>query len=260
MITRKSTRELDLIRAACGVVAEALALCARLARPGLTTAELDNEVETLIELRNCVPAFKGHGGSGKRPPFPASICTSINEEVVHGVPGDRALREGDLLSIDVGACYERYYGDGAVTLAIGRVAPPARRLLDACRRALEVGLAALGPGRPLVDLSRAVQGYVESHGFAVVRDLVGHGIGAKLWEEPEVPNYVGSRFPDVVLRPGMVLAVEPMICAGHWAVKTLPNRWTVVTRDGSLAAHFEHTVAITDDGVDVLTVAPAVRG
>jgi len=260
VITRKSKRELDLIRQASGVVAEALALCGRLARPGITTAELDKRVEELIELQNCEPAFKGHGGSGRRPPFPASICASVNDEVVHGIPGDRALCEGDLLSVDVGARCQQYYGDGAATFAIGSVAPAARRLLVACRRALELGIEAIGPGKRLSDLSRTIQGHVESCGFSVVRDLVGHGIGSKLWEEPQVPNFVSSQFRDVVLRPGMVLAIEPMITQGGWAVKTARNRWTVVTADGSLAAHFEHTVAITEDGVEILTVPPAARG
>jgi methionyl aminopeptidase len=260
LITRKSKRELDLIRRASGVVAEALALCQRLAQPGITTAELDKQVEKLIQSRNCEPAFKGHGGSGRRPPFPASICASINEEVVHGIPGDRPLREGDLLSVDVGACWQHYYGDGAASFAIGHMAPVARRLLDTCRRALEHGIESIGPGKRLTDLSRAIQGYVEANGFSVVRDLVGHGIGSKLWEEPQVPNYVSSDFRDVVLRPGMTLAIEPMICQGGWAVKTAPNRWTVVTADGSLAAHFEHTVVITEDGVEILTVLPATQG
>ncbi|NQT52974.1 type I methionyl aminopeptidase [bacterium] len=254
MITRKSKRELDLMRKANGVVAEVLALIGRLARPGVTTAELDNEARKLIKCRGCAPAFLGHGGRGRRPPFPASICTSVNHEVVHGIPDQRPLQEGDLLSVDVGTCWRKYYGDGAATYAIGTVARPARRLMDTCRRALELGIAAIGPGKRLSTLARTIQGYVESHGFSVVRDLVGHGIGTSLWEEPQVPNYVGSSLRDVVLRPGMVLAIEPMICAGDWRVSTLPNRWTVVAADGSLAAHFEHTVAITDDGVEILTV------
>lgn len=259
MITRKSARELKHIRKASGTVAEALELCRSLAQPGVTTEELDKQVEKLIIDSGCEPAFKGYGGSGSRPPFPASICASINEEVVHGVPGQRRLASGDLLSVDVGARCDEYYGDGAATFAIGRASPRARRLLNACQRALELGIQAIGPGRRLSEVSRAIQGYVESHGFSVVRDLVGHGVGLSLWEEPQVPNYYSRRFPDVVLRPGMVLAIEPMITAGDYRVKTLGNRWTVVTRDGSLAAHFEHTVAITDDGAEVLTVVAAAE-
>ena len=259
MITRKSTRELDNIRIAAGVVAEALQLCRRLARPGITTAELDKAAQDLIESRGSAPAFKGYGAAGRRPPFPASICASVNHEVVHGIPDGRKLQEGDILSVDCGACYNRYYGDGATTIAIGRVSPTARRLLATCQEALHLGIDAIGPGAPLSDLSRAVQTHVEAAGFGVVRDLVGHGIGRKLWEEPQVPNYRNANFPDVVLRPGMVLAVEPMITEGSWAVQTLANHWTVVTRDHSLAAHFEHTVAITNDGVEILTVVPNAR-
>ena len=205
------------------------------------------------------PAFRGHGASGKRPPFPASICTSVNDQVVHGIPGDRELCDGDLLSVDVGARLRGYYGDGATTIAIGRVEPGAQRLLEACRRSLELAIEAIGPGKRLAEVGRAVQGHVEALGYSVVRDLVGHGIGASLWEEPQVPNYYSPGVPDVVLRPGMTLAIEPMITEGGWRVKTLPNRWTIVTRDGSLAAHFEHTVAITRDGVEILTAAPAMK-
>jgi methionyl aminopeptidase len=256
LITLKSKRELERIRVASGIVGAVLERMRELAAPGVTTAELDNAAETLIIERGGEPAFKGYGARGNRPPFPASICASINDEVVHGIPDGRALREGDLLSIDVGARYRGYYGDGATTIAIGRVAEQARTLLDACRRALEIAIEALGPGRRLSQLGRAVQAHVESHGFSVVRDLVGHGVGASLWEEPQVPNYYSPGLPDAVLRPGMVLAVEPMITAGGWKVKTLGNRWTVVTRDGSLAAHCEHTVAVTRAGVEILTVAP----
>jgi methionyl aminopeptidase len=177
--------------------------------------------------------------------------------VVHGIPGDRELAEGDLLSVDVGARFRRYHGDGAASFAIGPVSAEARELMDVCRQALDLAIEALGPGTRLSEVGRTVQEHVESHGFAVVRDLVGHGIGKSLWEEPQVPNYVSSNFRDVTLRPGMVLAIEPMITAGGWAVTTRSNRWTVATEDGSLAAHFEHTVAITDDGVDILTVCPA---
>jgi len=241
-------------------VAEALERVRSLAKPGVSTSYLDKQAEKLIIERGAQPAFKGHGGSRRRPPFPASICASLNEEVVHGIPGDRGLREGDLLSVDIGARYGRYYGDGATTIPIGSVAPRARRLTETCTRALSLAIEAVGPGKPLSEVSRAVQGYVESHGFSVVRDLVGHGIGASLWEEPQVPNFYNPDSPEVILRPGMVIAIEPMITAGGWRVKTLANCWTVVTKDGSLAAHFEHTVAIREEGVDILTVVPATEG
>jgi len=253
LITLKSERELARIRTACQIVAEVLELVRSLARPGLSTAELDKAAEKRIIERGAAPAFKGHGALGRRPGFPASICTSVNEEVVHGIPGERTLREGDLLSVDVGARYSGYYGDGAITVPVGRVEPVARRLVRVCQEALEAGVGAAGPGKRLADIGRAVQQHVEGNGFSVVRDLVGHGIGASLWEEPQVPNYYNPRIRNVLLRPGMVIAIEPMITAGGWRVKTLPNRWTVVSRDGSLAAHFEHTVCITKDGVEVLT-------
>ncbi|HUT34824.1 MAG TPA: type I methionyl aminopeptidase [Planctomycetota bacterium] len=256
MITLKSERELERIRIACRVVAEALARVRTLAKPGVTTAYLDKEAEKRIIDCNAEPAFKGHGASGKRPPFPASACTSVNEEVVHGIPGERVLLEGDLLSVDIGARYAGYYGDGAATLPIGRVSVLAQRLMDACRKALRLGIRAVGPGRRLADISRAIQRHVEANGFSVVRDLVGHGIGSSLWEEPQVPNFYSPKLRDVVLRPGMVIAIEPMINAGGWQVKTLSNRWTVVSCDGSLSAHFEHTVCVTRDGVEVLTLVP----
>ena len=259
MITLKSDRELGGIRVACSIVAEALDLVRLLAKPGVTTAYLDKEVEKRIIDRNAQPAFKGHGASGKRPPFPASICASVNEEVVHGIPGERELREGDLLSVDVGVRHGGYYGDAAVSVPIGRVPPLAERLMAVCREALSLGIQAAGPGRRVSDISRAVQRHVEGNGFSVVRDLVGHGIGSSLWEEPQVPNFYSPRSRDAVLRPGTVIAIEPMITAGGWQVRTLPNRWTVVSRDGSLAAHFEHTVCITSQGVEVMTVAPGHR-
>ena len=256
MITLKSERELERIRVACRVVAEVLSLVRTLAKPGVTTACLDKAAEKRIIECGAAPAFKGHGPQGKRPPFPASICTSVNEEVVHGIPCERVLLDGDLLSVDVGARHSGYYGDGAVSVPIGRVSELARRLAEVCREALWRGIRAAGPGKRLADISRAVQGHVESNGFSVVRDLVGHGIGSSLWEEPQVPNFYSARSRDTVLRPGMVLAIEPMINAGGWQVKTLPNHWTVASCDGSLSAHFEHTVCITRDGVEVMTLVP----
>jgi len=260
LITLKSERELERIRVAGRVVAEVLELVRSLARPGVTTAYLDKEAEKRIIECKAEPAFKGHGASGKRPPFPASLCTSVNEEVVHGIPSERVLLDGDLLSVDVGARCAGYYGDAALTVPIGNVSAGARKLLDVCREALWLGIKAVGPGRRLADVSRAVQNHVEGNGFSVVRDLVGHGVGSSLWEEPQVPNFYDRKHRDVVLRPGMVLAIEPMINAGAWQVKTLANRWTVVSRDGSPSAHFEHTVCVTRDGAEVLTVLGARKG
>jgi methionyl aminopeptidase len=260
LITLKSERELGKIRMACRIVAETLDLVRTLAAPGVTTSYLDKRAEKRIIESGAEPAFKGHGASGKRPPFPASICTSVNEEVVHGVPGDRVLCDGDLLSVDCGARFEGYYGDGAVTIAVGAVPELASRVMNVCREALELAIQAIGPGKPLSTIGRTVQRHVEANGFSVVRDLVGHGIGASLWEEPQVPNFYNPRAADVALRPGMVIAVEPMITAGQWRVTTLTNRWTVASRDGSLAAHFEHSLAITSEGVEVLTVVPGQKG
>ncbi|MFW6161162.1 MAG: type I methionyl aminopeptidase [Planctomycetota bacterium] len=256
MITRKSQRELDRIRYAASVVGEVLERMHELAEPGTTTAQLDNAAETLIIERGGEPAFKGHGATSRRPPFPAAICASVNDQIVHGIPDHTAVSEGDLLSVDVGVRYRGYYGDAATTIAVGQVRSRARQLVETCRRSLEMAIAAIGPGRRLSEVSRTVQREVEGQGFGVVRDLVGHGIGAHLWEEPQVPNYYSRGFPEVVLRPGMVICIEPMITEGGWKVKTLDNQWTVATRDGSWAAHFEHTVAITADGVEILSLAP----
>ncbi|NQT88404.1 type I methionyl aminopeptidase [bacterium] len=259
MIKLKSKRELERIAAACQIVAEALELVRELAKPGVTTSYLDKAAEKRIIDRSAQPAFKGHGASGRRPPFPATICASINNEVVHGIPDDRELCEGDLLSVDCGSLYRGYYGDGAVTIPIGETSAEARLLMDTCREALELAIEAIGPGKRLSDIGRTVQKHVEGRGFSVVRDLVGHGIGSSLWEEPQVPNYYNPGLPDVVLRPGMTLAIEPMINAGGWKVKTTRDHWVVVTRDGSLSSHFEHTVAITDDGVEILTRTQAAE-
>lgn len=259
MIKLKSKRELERIRTACQIVAETLELVSELAKPGVTTSYLDKQAEKRIIDRSAQPAFKGHGATGNRPPFPASICASINDEVVHGIPGERELRDGDILSVDCGSLYRGYYGDGAVTIAIGDVSREARLLMDTCREALGLAIQAIGPGTRLSEIGRTVQRHVEERGFSVVRDLVGHGIGSSLWEEPQVPNYHNPSLPDIVLRPGMTLAIEPMINAGGWRVKTKRDHWVVVTRDGSLSSHFEHTVAITEDGVEVLTRTQAAE-
>jgi len=214
--------------------------------PGVTTEELDALAESLIRKAGAIPTFKGYQG------FPASICASVNEEVVHGIPGKRKLREGDIISIDIGVTYKGYVGDSAYTHPVGEVDPEVRRLLEVTRTALEKGIEQCYPGRRLGDIGHAVQSYVESHGFSVVRDFVGHGVGTRMHEDPQVPNY-GSPGTGLVLRPGMVLAIEPMVNAGTWKVRTLPNQWTVVTADGKYSAHFEHTVAITEDGPVILT-------
>ncbi|MHC4916097.1 MAG: type I methionyl aminopeptidase, partial [Planctomycetota bacterium] len=216
MIMLKSPREIDLLREAGLIVAETLQLMREHARPGVTTAELDAVAEEHIRSRGAEPAFKGYRVPGVRFPYPASICASINEEVVHGIPGDRKLAEGDIISIDVGTRYKKYYGDAALTLAVGKVNSPAARLLAATEGALQAAIGAIRPDMPLRDLSRTIQEYAESRGFSVVRKFVGHGIGRQMHEDPQVPNFVGSGSPagDVSLPAGTVIAIEPMLNEG----------------------------------------------
>ena len=247
MIVLKSPREIGLMRQAGQILAAAVRLCRNLVKPGVSTLEIDREVEVLIHEHRAVPAFKGYRG------FPATVCVSINEEVVHGIPSaSRRLQEGDIVGVDLGAIVDGYYADAAVTLPVGDVSEAAQRLIDVTRESLEHAIAAVQPGRRLGDVSAAVQRHVEAAGFGVVRAFVGHGIGRELHEDPQVPNF-GEPGKGPLLRPGMVLAIEPMVTLGHWEVRVLADRWTAVTEDGSLAAHFEHTVAITENGPDVLT-------
>jgi methionyl aminopeptidase len=247
VIVRKSTEELARMRRAGQVVVAAKRLCRDLVAPGISTLELDLEVEALIRRLGAEPAFKGYRG------FPATICISINEEVVHGIPAaHRRIKEGDIVGIDLGAIVDGYYADAAFTLAVGEIPSKVERLLDVTREALELAIVASRPGKRLGDISSTVQRHVESAGFGVVRSFVGHGIGRQLHEDPQVPNF-GEPGKGPVLRPGMVLAIEPMVTMGHWEVRVLEDRWTAVTADGSLAAHFEETVAITEHGPDVLT-------
>ena len=235
------------MREAGRITARALRLVGGHVRPGVTTGELDRVAEQAIREEGAVPAFLGYHG------FPASICTSLNSQVVHGIPGKVRLREGDIISIDIGAIHEGYYGDSASTFAVGQVSDVAQRLMDATRRSLEAGIAACEPDRHLYDVSNAVQTVAEGAGFSIVRGYVGHGIGQAMHEEPNVPNY-GPAGKGPVLKEGMVFAIEPMVNAGDAAVESLDDGWTVVTRDGSLSAHFEHTVAVTASGPLVLTV------
>ena len=254
MISLKSPREIKLMREAGRVVAEVLAALSEKTKPGITTEELDAIAEETILRNNAIPAFKGYGGGRGRPAFPASICASVNDEVVHGVPGRRILKEGDILSIDVGVVKDGYVGDAAKTLPVGRISPEAARLIKICREALDRGIQAVRPGGKLSDVSRAIQQHAEANGCSVVRKLVGHGIGTEMHEAPQIPNYVAAEFPVVTLKPGMTLAIEPMINQGTHRVKTESNGWTVVTEDGKLSAHFEHTVAVTREGAEVLTL------
>lgn len=247
MIVRKSAAEIEIMREAGRISARALRLVGEAVRPGVTTLELDEVAEEAIVAAGAVPAFKGYHG------FPATLCTSLNDQVVHGIPSNACtLAEGDIVSVDVGAIFEGYYGDNAATFPVGHVSTEATRLLETTERSLQAGIAACVVGGHLFDIGAAVQSVAEGGGFGVVREYVGHGIGSAMHEDPNVPNY-GVAGTGTLLRSGMVFAIEPMINAGGFAVDALPDGWTVVTRDGSLSAHFEHTVAITEDGPLVLT-------
>lgn len=247
MIVLKTRREIEQMRQSGRIVAEVLDILAERVAPGVTTAELDRLAETECLKRKAKPAFKGYGG------FPFSICASPNEKVVHGFADNKPLVEGDILSIDFGVVYGGFYGDAAVTLPVGRISAENERLIRVTRESLDEAIRAAGSGGRLSDLSHAVQSYVEREGFSVVREFVGHGIGRQLHESPQVPNF-GRPGQGARLKPGMVLAIEPMINAGRPEVKVLADGWTAVTIDGRPSAHFEHTVAITDDGVEILTL------
>ncbi len=246
MIIIKSAREIEFMRAAGEITAETLILAGEAVRPGVTTRELDAIARRHIEKRGASPSFLGYHG------YPASICASINDEVVHGIPDDRVLKEGDIVSIDLGAKYKGYHGDSSKTFAVGAISAEAKRLIEVTERSFYAGMNAFEAGKRLWVISEAVQKAAESAGFSVVRELVGHGIGQEMHEDPNVPNFV-SFMKGPRLEVGMVLAIEPMINYGAKETKTLANGWTVCTRDGSLSAHYEHTVALTENGPEILT-------
>jgi methionyl aminopeptidase len=243
----KSAEEIDLVRVSSRLVAETLRILGSVIRPGIATKELDIIAEEYIRSKGALPSFKGYRG------FPASICTSVNAEVVHGIPGRRVLADGDILSIDVGVLKEGYHGDGAATFAVGEISDEARRLMGVTQESLLAGVAAARDGNRVADISRAVQTVVEGAGYSVVRDLVGHGIGQQMHEEPQIPNFVTPGDSPLLVK-GMTLAIEPMVSVGTYEISVLDDAWTVVTKDGSLAAHFEHTVAVGDGGSEMLTV------
>lgn len=247
MINVKTKPEVELMRSAGALVAQTLDLVQQTARPGITTLELDRIAEEFIRSHGAEPAFKGYLG------YPATLCVSIDDEVVHGIPSDRKLKEGQIVSVDVGVQIDGWFGDAARTLRIGNVRPEADRLLNITQEALARAIEQAQAGNRLGDISAAVQTFAEKNGYSVVRDLVGHGIGRQMHEEPQVPNF-GAPHTGVLLKPGMVLAIEPMINIGGAAIKFDDDKWTVRTADGSLSAHFEHTVAITENGPDVLTL------
>ncbi|HLN82414.1 MAG: type I methionyl aminopeptidase [Betaproteobacteria bacterium] len=250
MISLKSPREIEIMRRANVIVAEVLQeLKARVA-PDVTTLELDAIAEELTLKKKAVPAFKGYSVGGRV--YPRCLCASINEEIVHGIPSNRPLREGDIIGLDYGVIYDGFYGDSAITVGIGKVSEEAQRLMDVTEQSLYRGIQELQEGKRLGDLGSAVQRFAESAGFSVVRAFVGHGIGKKLHEEPPVPNY-GEPDRGLRLKEGMVLAIEPMVNAGSYEVEIKEDGWTAVTKDGSLAAHFEHSVAITKNGPYILS-------
>lgn len=247
MIICKSAAELELMREAGRIVAETHRLLKQAIQPDVTTKQLDQIAEDYIRSQGAVPSFKGYNG------FPGSICASVNDELVHGIPGQRKLKDGDIISIDIGAQYKGYHGDSAWTYGVGTISETARKLLEVTERSLYAGLAQAGPDVRLYTISHAIQKCIEDEGFSVVREYVGHGIGTELHEEPQIPNYgVAGHGPR--LKPGMVLAIEPMVNVGERYVRTLEDNWTVVTVDGTLCAHFEHTIAITPDGYEILTL------
>ena len=253
MIVCKSPAELEKMRAANQLVAQILDELAAMVAPGVSTADLDAAAESKVRAAGAEPAFKGYRG------YPATLCASVNEQVVHGIPNKAPLKAGDIVSLDMGVKLNGYYGDSAVTVAVGQVRDEVARLLRVTQEALEKGIARVRVGGRISDIGHAIQTHVEAHGFSVVREFVGHGIGASLHEEPQIANY-GEPGRGPRLAEGMTLAIEPMVNMGKPAVKVLSDGWTAVTRDGSLSAHFEHTVAVTKDGPLVLTMRPVPAG
>ena len=246
MVILKSAEEIEKLRKSNYIVAEVLEGLKELIKPGISTRELDVYAEETVRERGAVPAFKGYMG------YPASLCTSVNAEVVHGIPSDRVLKEGDIVSMDFGALYRGYYGDSAITVPVGKVSSVAVKLMEITNEALYKGINEAKAGNRLGDISAVVQNHVEDAGFSVVKDFVGHGIGRNLHEDPQIPNY-GLRGRGIELKNGMVFAIEPMVNEGTFKVKVLKDGWTVVTSDGKLSAHFEHTVAITENGPVILS-------
>lgn len=246
MITIKSKHELKIMQKAGQISKAALLAAGDLVAPGVTTRQLDEAARRVIEKAGAKPAFLGHGG------FPATICCSINDEVIHGIPGDRVIQEGDIVSIDTGAIYEGYYGDNAATFGAGKISEEAQKLIDVTRQSFYEGIKFARKGQRISDISHAIGAYCEARGYGVVREFVGHGIGTKMHEAPEIPNF-GAPGHGPRLMPGMTLAIEPMINMGTWKVKVLPDGWTVKTLDGSLSAHYENTVLITEGEPIILT-------
>ena len=246
MIPLKSEPDLEILKASGGILARVLRRLEQKVSAGITTAEINALAEELVLKENAIPAFKGYKG------FPATVCTSVNEEIVHGIPGKRRLKEGDIISIDLGVNYQGYFSDAAVTLPVGNIDAKKRKLIEVTKKSLAEGIKQAKAGNNLFDISYSIQNYVEKNGFSVVRQFVGHGIGRSLHEEPEIPNF-GRAKEGEVLKTGMVFAIEPMVNMGTWECEILENGWTAVTKDRLPSAHFEHTVAITEKGPEILT-------
>jgi methionyl aminopeptidase len=249
-INIKSERELGLMRQAGRINAEALAAALELVKPGVRTDSINQAAAAVLHAHGARPAFVGVPGAY---PYPAETTISINNELVHGIPGPRELVEGDIVSIDCGTIYEGFVGDSALTVGVGQISAEAQRLIDVTRESLFAGIAEMRPGKRTGDVSAAIQDYVESHGFQVVREYTGHGVGRKMHEDPQVPNY-GQAGHGIPLRAGMTIAIEPMVLSGNYETRILPDEWTVASKDGKLTAHFEHTVAVTEDGPSILTL------
>jgi methionyl aminopeptidase len=249
MITLKSADELAVMREAGRIVAEVLERIQEAVVPGITTLDLEQLAgEIIVDKHNAVPSFKGYRG------YPRMVCTSVNEEIVHGIPGPRRLNEGDIVSVDVGVIYKGFHGDAAVTVGVGQIDSESQRLMQVTAKALQIGVEAATPGNWTSDISKAIQEYAEGQGYSVVREYTGHGIGRQMHEDPQIPNYYDPRLGGRIrLRPGMTFALEPMVNMGDWRTQVLDDRWTVVTADGQRSAHFEHTVAVTRNGPEILT-------
>lgn len=247
MVTIKSKSEIEKMKVAGEITYGALCAVEAAIRPGVTTAELDKVAEKYIKSQGCKATFKGYGG------FPASICASVNDEIIHGIPGNRVLQEGDIISIDVGACYKGYNGDAARTFGVGKISDEAQRLIDVTKQSFFEGLNAVREGYRIHDISAAIQKYVEKNGYSVLRRYCGHGVGADMHEDPEIPNYVTSA-RGIRMRAGMCLAIEPMVCQFDHQVYTAPNQWTVIARDGGLTAHYENSVLVTSGEPYLLTL------
>jgi methionyl aminopeptidase len=246
----KSSEEIEIMRIAGGINARALETVRKMARPGITTAELDRAAEEVIRDNGGVPAFKGYPGPY---PYPATLTVSINEELVHGIPGKRTLKAGDIVSVDCGTTYNGFVADSAFSVGIGEISEEAQKLLNVTEKALDKAIQKMHAGNRVGDISAAIQGYVEKFGYHVPREYSGHGVGRQMHEAPQVPNY-GKAGRGMVLRPGMTLAVEPMLLAGTYRTRVLKDQWTVISADGSLTAHHEHTIAVTEDGPRILTL------